>query len=132
MSVEPLNSAQAEEEEADGRRHQVAQLPTSHPQEGFSVRRHPHCTPLHWLIGRFREMWGKGSDCPFQEEYFGVGDLAERNKYKVLTIHEEEEVTEHLGRLGRARSPGGKAERREDILESIGLICGEGLTLHLA
>lgn len=77
-------------------------------------------------------MWGKGSDCPFQEECFGVGDLAERNKYKVLTIHEEEEVTEHLGRLGRARSPGSRAERREDMLESIGLICGEGLTLHLA
>lgn len=51
------------------------------PQEGFSVGRHPHCTPPpHWLIGQGQGDGEKGSDCPFQEECFGVSELAERNQ----------------------------------------------------
>lgn len=62
LSAAPLNSAQAEEEEADGQR--GLKLPSIAPQS-FSVCRHPHCIPPpHWLIRQSQGDGEKGSDCP--------------------------------------------------------------------
>lgn len=110
VPAEPLNSAQAEEEEAGGRRN--LGLPnlspplkrTSQSVDILIVPLLPSKSLLPALtgsLGRERGRWV--SDCPFWEESFGVSASVEGIKHKALTFHEEVEVTAHFGRLRRVK-----------------------------
>ena len=58
-----------------------------------------------------------------------MSDLEERNKRKMLTFHRQEEVTEHLGRLSRAKSPRSRAEHRGGAAGEGGAPLGGGADL---
>lgn len=129
MSAEPLNFAQAEKRRlmAEG----DFKLPR-HPQEGFSVGRHPHCTlPPHWLIGQGQGDGEKGSDCPFQEECFGVSELAERNQAQGTYLPRRGGGDRILQKSQQSEITKEQAEHRGGVLGGGGF-WGEGLPLHLA
>ena len=110
VPAEPLNSAQAEEEEAGGRRN--LRLPnlspplkrTSQSVDILIVPLLPSKSPAcpHWLPRQ-----GEREMCVrlplLGGELWGEGQCRGDKTHKALTFHEEVEVTAHFGRLRRLK-----------------------------